>query len=558
MRNLLMIHKKTYFTGLIILLLLGYSSQSFSQNNKITSDSLVVKKDYKPKLQDAVKLDVTPTQDKEEEKPPVMTYSNPVSIFKMLPQKATLKAPVLGKSKLEDLNHSYLKTGFGNYTDVFGDLFIHSVRSKTAFYNTEAMYHSGNGPVTNSNFTTAMFDVYGKKYLPKFQGDGRINFKTDFFHFYGYNHDTFKLVKDSIRQRFTSFDIASNINNLNNKKTEFKFGGGVAYNHFADFFRSYENDLDIKLFFAPKVPVGELKAGISNDYINFFDSSAKNRNIFRFNINYKYNIDKIHLEGGFRTAKADSSDSKFHLYPFAEARANLIEEALSAYAGFGGDLQKNTFKSLAGINPYINSNLDIRNTNNAFNMYAGLNGGAASVFSYNVGVNWTKMENYVYFLTDSADNKRFIPVYDSGMNSKLNLSAQVGLKPNEHLEFNTSINYNQFTVNKLELPFLEPSFIWNFDGKYKLKEMLTIYTDINTFNRRYTRINGDSLIDALKGTFDLNIGASYRFEKYKNISAYLEFNNILGDKYEIWTNYPERGLMIKGGIIINFMPGNKR
>jgi hypothetical protein len=50
--------------------------------------------------------------------------------------------------------------------------------------------------------------------------------------------------------------------------------------------------------------------------------------------------------------------------------------------------------------------------------------------------------------------------------------------------------------------------------------------------------------------FDFNLGFEYRYNK--SISAFLNFNNIIGQKYQVYNQFPVQGINILGGATLRF------
>ena len=55
---------------------------------------------------------------------------------------------------------------------------------------------------------------------------------------------------------------------------------------------------------------------------------------------------------------------------------------------------------------------------------------------------------------------------------------------------------------------------------------------------------------SFKGGSDLSAGAEFKINR--QFSAFLDVNNIFGNKYERWHQYEVYGLNVLGGIIIHF------
>ena len=55
---------------------------------------------------------------------------------------------------------------------------------------------------------------------------------------------------------------------------------------------------------------------------------------------------------------------------------------------------------------------------------------------------------------------------------------------------------------------------------------------------------------SLKGGVDLSLGGEYKLTN--KINAFADLNNIFGDKYQRWHNYPVYGICVLAGLIIRF------
>ncbi|MCI5056542.1 MAG: hypothetical protein MRY83_10565, partial [Flavobacteriales bacterium] len=54
----------------------------------------------------------------------------------------------------------------------------------------------------------------------------------------------------------------------------------------------------------------------------------------------------------------------------------------------------------------------------------------------------------------------------------------------------------------------------------------------------------------IKGFTDVVLGAEYRYTH--RLSAFIDFHNILGVNYQMWSNYPAQRLVLIGGISYSF------
>ncbi len=96
-------------------------------------------------------------------------------------------------------------------------------------------------------------------------------------------------------------------------------------------------------------------------------------------------------------------------------------------------------------------------------------------------------------------------------------------------------------------------------GNYNLQDKLVIKADFfyldnqfaKTFASDTTNITGKKVVaKELKGIFDANIGAEYRYNK--KLGFFLNFNNIANYRYYRWSNYPTQRFSLMGGLSYSF------
>lgn len=536
--------------ALILLLQPAKAQQKFNEEFDIV-------KPYKPKLSDAVKIDVIPEKELAEAKKPDMKFTTPPFLFPTTPFKAKLKSVGIGSVPLEDLNRAFVKAGFGNYTNLYLEAFYNSLRSKDLLYTAHGKWNTGNGPVKNSGFTESFIDLNGKKIFKKNILEANIGYRNDNLHYYGYDHDSLDFNKDSIKQNFSDFYLNGSFNNDRSDTGAFKYSLGAAYYYFSDRFKSNENDVTLFATAAEPFMGNNILFKSSFDYINYKALNNYSRTILKIDVGYKFGWETIRAYAGFKTAnETDSGSSYFHFYPDVNLETNIFEQNLIAFGGMTGDLQKNTFKSFARENQFIQSVIDIKNTNKKFDLYGGLKGSINASTSYLASLSYQTFNNMYFYMNDSVDTKRFLPVYDNPNTGLIKLHGETGFLFSDELSFSLGANYYKYSMSSLEKPFHRPTVDAVLTGKYNLQNKIIIGADIFAFNIRAAKVLGADATEIrnLKGAFDVNTFVTYRFNK--NFSFFIELKNILGTKYNIWNYYDVRGFQVMGGLKISFLPEN--
>ncbi len=114
-----------------------------------------------------------------------------------------------------------------------------------------------------------------------------------------------------------------------------------------------------------------------------------------------------------------------------EARVNDMPWAVEA--GWTGSFQKNTYRSLAAINPWMGPLSNLSNTK-IMEQYLGIKGNAGSHFTYGARFSFLKLNNQALFVNDMNDGKTFITLFEPQMQA-IRLHAEAGYTVGESLSF---------------------------------------------------------------------------------------------------------------------------
>jgi hypothetical protein len=101
----------------------------------------------------------------------------------------------------------------------------------------------------------------------------------------------------------------------------------------------------------------------------------------------------------------------------------------------------------------------------------------------------------------------------------------------------------------LAKPFHRPAFQTNIFGSYNYNDKIYFHSELYYLSRTYGnvfRLNEEGLYQPiLKETdniTDLNLKVDYRFSN--KFSTFVMGNNILGNQYQRFVNYPNKGLQL--------------
>jgi hypothetical protein len=268
---------------------------------------------------------------------------------------------------------------------------------------------------------------------------------------------------------------------------------------------------------------------------------------------------RFKLDLGFSVALDIGEQTKFFIYPQAEIKYSLFNDIFIPFAGIRGGLSQNSFSSLSQINQFLAPSVRLLNENNPYDIYGGIKGTLSKRMGFNANVSFKKITNKAFFVTDTMSllRNKFGLVYDTLNHTRIEASLFYQL--DEKLKIDGLARFNSYeTKNQAyawNLPVLEfqlraaynlfDKFMFNLDGHIETGRKALIYEMIDDAQE----IDGQYYL-GLGGIIDFNLGVSYRYNK--RVTAFLQLNNMLSQRYNDWYNYPVQPIQVMGGVSFRF------
>jgi hypothetical protein len=298
------------------------------------------------------------------------------------------------------------------------------------------------------------------------------------------------------------------------------------------------------------------KVIINSDYFLITRKDAlinpKARHIFKIRPAYQFiPADKLTLTAGANIVVASDTIGKqngLHVYPNLAASYQL-SPSVEGYASLAGDIDKVSLHSLSRENVWINSNIDIFNTNRTIDFQVGLKGKVSSKVSFGAGASFAALKNFYYYQSDTGPlRSKFNVVYDNGSTQRINFFGELGYSNEsfkvsargDYYSYSTSIanqitNQTNFEKTALHRPTYRVAINTSYNVYYKLLLSADFIAqggikalDLETKN-----------IVPLGAAADLNFKANYFVSR--QFSVFISFNNMLSSNYQLYLNYPVRG-----------------
>ena len=524
-----------------------------AQDDKVTG-SVDIYKDFEARLLESSKINVLPTL------PPVDTttqrqdYIVPARPLTVEYTSPKLRPLGMKAGKKEDTYNGFAKAGAGVPKTFWGEAGYYFGSDEKFDGKVWFRHHSldAEKSVENQRFFNNDALLNANVYVNENVAvEGNIGYSFDRYHFYGYDEEISSFSEERTRQDVKIIDVGGRVYNSERTEADFNYSVAPKFYLLNDYYSNKETgfalDLGATKWFAEKHP---LRVNIRTDLTTLDDTAKQKLNNIYLQPSFTFHSDIVKIKVGGNFA---SNRDEFKIFPDAEITLSLIGNGVQVFGGAGGDLRKNTYRSMIEYNPFFQVRGNkIRNTEYR-NYYAGIKGDLGFLdysgqFSY-ATANDLALFQTLFTQAVPQSITRFQTVFDTAKIT--NVQGTIKIRPFEALELIGTLSQNlTFELNNESQPWGLPQTEGNFngvftvlDGKAKLRGGLYIADGI------WFR-DSDNVTRQEGVLFDLSVGGNYYFSK--NIGVFLDVNNVLNNKRERWYDYPMVGLNFLAGLTARF------
>lgn len=490
--------------------------------------------------------------------------------------------------KLPELLPGYAKIGIGSKFMPLAEVYYNSVRSRKHLYGIHLKHLSSFGNIPNyapAQFDRTSLNLFGTKNENKYSISGNGHLSSFGLHQYGIKK--VNTPKDSIAQRFT--DVGADVWFSKHKKDSlnFNYAAGLKYNYYqdkkptTDSLRSWfahENyvelngkgwykmrkelitaDLDLKY--------NSYKYGKQGDTLSAIDSALTSNDLI---FNLKPNIttyaknNRLKIKFGVNLVMNyhdDKTNKSFkpYIYPDIELKYSMFDDILIPYLEVKGGMTQATFKNLSKQNEFVLSNLSIYNENAPIKGVLGIKGTLSENIMFNAQASFGLIKNKALFVNDTlyARGNQFRVVYEDLQHTSI--QGSLIYQSSEKVKVEAIGIFNSYLCKNAIYAWNLPQIQVITRAYYQVMPNLSLSMDVNLEGGRYAQVYTKAESDkeenmqfARKLGFitDINLGANYQYTE--KLSAFLQVNNAVAQRYNRWYGYPSMGLQVMGGVAFKF------
>tara|TARA_B110000459_G_C16622751_1_gene502870 strand:- start:4070 stop:5770 length:1701 start_codon:yes stop_codon:yes gene_type:complete len=549
------------------------SATGFAQSNSPTDSTvLIINSGFKPFLTDAFKIKDNPSIKDTGKIIPKLNYS---FLDKQIPvgfQIDLIKAAKIKGEPLVKLYRGYAKVGFGTNTTPLAELYYNAKRSKNLSFGFFGKHLSSNGIAKNdySGYSNNHLSFFGKHFSKEFTTIGKVGYTRDVNHYYGISEKAFlnpsndlTLVnKASTKQKIDKIDIGFSLARNFTDSSQLDYNAAIDFHNLKDKFGVTENHLELAGNLSKYHKQELYSLGVEVNYNKLINPLSLDRNlVLGINPTISTSTEKWQFKVGIGLYLNSYPDTKFHFYPKAEFKYNVVEDIIIPYVGIRGGLISNNLNTFYKENPFINTvDLAVQNTNQKYDIYGGIRGSLSSKLTFNTSFSQQKLEGLPLYVKDfgSLLENKFLVSYDTVNISTI--TTELTYQKLEKLKVLLGAKYFKYTPKNEIKAWHKPDLKISLSGIYDLSDKIIVRADFYYFSQQYAKslstitsnniTTTTEIASKLKGVFDANIGLEYRYTK--KLSAYINFNNIGSVRYERFQDYPTQKFGVLGGLTYSF------
>ena len=563
---------KTIYTS-ILFLAAGFTSlkaQEVKPPEKTISEEIEVIRPYKPILAEAFKLRRSPDLDNLKTYRAKFNYALTDRKLELNSDIQKLQAQQLAEERTAELIDNYVKGGVGSLSTILAEGYANIGRDEALQAGTFFRHFSQEGKLNKQNENTQQLSVFGRSIGDKATLSGRLNYERHGLFFYGIDETRPTFNLDPQRQVLNFFELEGEaVNKFTGDENALSYAAKVNAYMFTDKFDAKEQTITLTGYLNKRISKFNLGLAASTEIGNTKDLNTKfSNNLLRLNPYIKLQASGVNITAGLNFVQEFGDFSSTRFFPAVTADFTLIPDFLQVFGEVKGDVNRTTLKTLTDENPFLNSNIEIRNSIEKLSISAGVKGNGGPGFGYKARFYSKEITDMPLFVNNFNNFNKFDVVYDYGEMKLLGLEGEISVQVSDNLKWTGKLNIEDYKPSVEQKSYFKPqlrvssNFLLNINKKLAFNADVAVQDDskakiylanpIAVGSTTYPAIPDYTIekVVNLKGFVDLGIGATYKINN--KFSAFAKVNNLLNTNYSKYLYYQVNGISIFGGLSYSF------
>ncbi|TCD15641.1 hypothetical protein EZ456_24375 [Pedobacter psychrodurus] len=533
----------------------------------VVNEEIEVVRPYKPILAEAVKLRRSPNLDDVKTYKAKLNYSILDRKLELNSDIQKLQAQALAEEKESILVNNYVKGAFGSLATLLGEAYFNTGKDEGLQVGGYFKHFSQEGKLNKQNSSNQQLSIFGRSILEQNTVSGRINFERNGTYFYGIDDAKPTLNPNPDKQALTTIELEGElVKNFTEDEDAFSYALKANAYIWNDKFSAKENYLSLNGYVNKRINSLNLGLAASTEFGNSKDAlTSVGNNLLRLNPYIRLQVKGAKITAGINFVQEFGAFSSSKIFPAVTADFTLIPDYLQVFGEVKGDVNRNSLKGFTDENPWLNSNIVVRNTVEKLSFSAGIKGTGGPGFGYKARVYVKQFDDMPLFINNFTDFNKFDVIYDFGKTKLTGIEGEISVQVSDALKWTGKLNIDDWKPAAETYSWFKPglkvssNFVYTYNKKLSFNAGVVIQDDIkakvniaNPVNPAQYVIPNPLIeeIKTVKGYVDLGLGADYRINR--KFSVFAKANNILNTNYSRFLYYQANGFNIFGGLTYSF------
>jgi len=531
------------------------------------NEEIEVVRPYKPILAEAVKLRRSPNLDDVKTYKAKFNYSITDRKLELNSDIKKLQAQSLADEKQSELINNYVKGAVGSLNTLLAEAYVNMGRDEGLQVGGYFKHFSQQGKLNKQNSSNQQVSVFGRSILDKNTLSGRINFERNGLYFYGFDNENPGLNPNPERQAFSFLEAEGElVKNFTEDEDALSYAVKANVYTWSDKFDAKEGYFGLNGYVNKRINSFNLGLAASTEFGRTRDiSTSIGNNLLRLNPYIRLHVKGAKVTAGINLVQEFGAYSSTRIFPAVTADFTLIPDYLQVFGEVKGDVNRNSLKDFTDENPWLNSNILVKNTVEKLSISAGIKGTGGPGFGYKARFYLKKFEDMPLFINNFSDFNKFDVIYDSGKARITGLEGEISVQVSDALKWTGKLNIDDYKPASETYSWFKPglkvgsNFIYTYNKKLSFNAAVVVQDDVKAKVNIAEPVNPlqysvpnpaiESIV-TVKGFVDLGLGADYRINN--KFSVFAKANNILNKNYSKYLYYQVNGFNIFGGLTYSF------
>ena len=291
--------------------------------------------------------------------------------------------------------------------------------------------------------------------------------------------------------------------------------------------------------------------------------TAVSNNIFKLNPYIKLQTNGVTINAGINFVQEFGDVSSTRIFPAVTADFTMIPDYLQIFGELKGDVNRSSLKQFTDENPFLNSNIFIKNSIEKISISGGIKGTGGPGFGYKAMVYHKSIEDMPLFVNNFSAFNKFDVIYDYGTMKLLGLEGEISVQVSDALKWTGKVNIEDYKPAAETQSWFKPQMRLNSNLLLNFSESLSLNASVAIQGESKAKIytaqpsdpyltpnTNNERVVSVKGFVDLGAGVNYRINN--KFSAFGRVNNLLNTSYSRYLYYDAIGMNIFGGVSYSF------